>query len=629
MGAVYNKGWLLGVLLLLSWVNVANANTWYLAPETFSGGVSEQGVDLGSGKLLRNETDLALSGLSFRRTYPSAGAVDSELGGWQHNYSQRLDQRIDYNEYRGLKSPLYNSERDACANGWKNIRTTAYTGLMSTATAQHSNGLCLISKNNKVLARLPLLRKNGHHAAIHTLNRPDGSRYTFYQQGGVWKTTTGDALKLVKTGNRWQVTLLNDSREYYDTAGRLLSILNPQGQETRLIYLNGRLDKVIGPFGRQLKFFYANNRLDKVQSPDGIVKYRYANGYLSSVIKRDGKIHRYSTDTQGRLKTATNPAGQILASYAYDAQSRIAHVQGQGGRNPRQITYSRPVVVTDDTSNGRDRYQFTVVQGRMRVTRLIDKGGKIEQRGYGGRGNLTRQVSKQGKITLTNYNNRNLPYQVTDSAGTPKARTTSTQWHPQFRKPVKITEPGKVTTISYDSKGLERSRTVSGGGLNRTTTTAYNTKGQPTSRTAPNGATTTVGYDSQGNSTGSTNALGQSDRVTQTDPAGRPLKIFDKNNRLTVNQYQDGRLFKSTTQGLATRYRYDNAGRQKQITRPDGSYELFDYDSRGNRYKTTDDRGNVTTNSFDANATSKQAPSEMPRARLPSGKPPPTIIKTA
>ncbi|MEE9343277.1 MAG: DUF6531 domain-containing protein [Gammaproteobacteria bacterium] len=109
--------------------SVVQANTWYLAPDPRPGGVSEQGVDLASGNLLRSETDLTSVSLFFTRSYPSAGAVDSDFGGWLHTYSRHFDNRkIAYSEYKGLKTPLYSNVATACTEGWNTIRQTAYTG---------------------------------------------------------------------------------------------------------------------------------------------------------------------------------------------------------------------------------------------------------------------------------------------------------------------------------------------------------------------------------------------------------------------------------------------------------------------------------------------------------------------
>ncbi len=47
----------------------------------------------------------------------------------------------------------------------------------------------------------------------------------------------------------------------------------------------------------------------------------------------------------------------------------------------------------------------------------------------------------------------------TEADGTPEARTVTTEWHPDFRLPMRISEADKITEFSYDAQGRLLSRT--------------------------------------------------------------------------------------------------------------------------------------------------------------------------
>jgi YD repeat-containing protein len=61
-------------------------------------------------------------------------------------------------------------------------------------------------------------------------------------------------------------------------------------------------------------------------------------------------------------------------------------------------------------------------------------------------------------VTTFVNDSRGLQTSRTEAVGTPEERTITTEWHPTFRLPIRITEPGKITTFTYDAQGrlLER-----------------------------------------------------------------------------------------------------------------------------------------------------------------------------
>ncbi|HFT7998616.1 TPA: RHS repeat protein, partial [Pseudomonas aeruginosa] len=47
-----------------------------------------------------------------------------------------------------------------------------------------------------------------------------------------------------------------------------------------------------------------------------------------------------------------------------------------------------------------------------------------------------------------------------EAAGTPQARTVTTDWHPTLFLPVQVSEPGRITRYQYDAEGRKTGEAV-------------------------------------------------------------------------------------------------------------------------------------------------------------------------
>lgn len=71
---------------------------------------------------------------------------------------------------------------------------------------------------------------------------------------------------------------------------------------------------------------------------------------------------------------------------------------------------------------------------------------------YFANGNVQRKI-QNGQMTEYQYDNQNRETSRIEAVGTPAARTILTEYHPTLNLPVQITEPGKVTMMTYDASG--------------------------------------------------------------------------------------------------------------------------------------------------------------------------------
>ena len=614
------------------------ASRYYLAPEAAGNSASINGVDVSTGKITYDTNDIATSQLALSRQFSSAGVSPDALGGWQHNYSSSLDAGgIPTTEWQGAKSTEYPDAETACESGWQQISGTAYNGQLQTADAVFNAGLCELKLNGTTVARLPVQGSDGNSSyPVHILTRADGSRITFYEQNGEWATTIREPYQLESTASGWNVTTPDGSTETYTTDGKLAAITNPQGQTTTLSYNSaGQLEKVTSPFGQTLTFSYTDGKLTQANSAAGTTTYAYgADGKLSQVTFPDGSTQSY-TYTDGKLDSITDATGAVVARYTYDQEGRVTHIEAVAGTQARAFTYNGAETSVTDVANATtDTYAHSIIHSLARATRSTDSAGAVETTEYDTNGYPTKTVDKNGLVTLTTWNARGLPESTTTAAGTAQARTTVTEWHPQFRKPSKQVEAGMVTLYEYDADGKLTSTTTGSpaatasrmsaraavgqvqamrGIASRADLTAgnyevqestilYNSTGQPKTTIAPNGAATNYSYDDAGNQTAVTNALNHTSKTLEYDAAGRALKTQDENGVITENSYDaGGRLTTSTSNGQTTTYTYDAVGRQTKTTYPDGSYSQTVYDTAGNTASTTDAQGTATTYTYDSN----------------------------
>ncbi len=357
--------------------------------------------------------------------------------------------------------------------------------------------------------------------------------------------------------------------------------------------------------------------VEVIDSSNQSYLYKYdRNNNLTSVTYPDGKTKTYlygeSAYTPGAnlphaLTGIIDENGTRYATYWYDAQGRayqeeIAPNLNQG-IDKAQLAYNvdgsgNPIstVVTDPLGTTRT-YNFTTVLGVVKSTGNTQPGGSgcgaasLSQT-YDPNGNVATRTDFNGNTTTYIYDlSRNLETSRTEAVGRPEMRTITTTWHPTFRLPLTITEPGRVTTNVYDDTSgnlLSRSIADTVTGKTRTVTYTYTTTSDGTlanllksvdgPRTDVSDITTYTYYPN-GDLQTVTNALGHTTNITQYDPSGRPLTITDPNTIITdLTYWPRGWLKSRSVAGETTYYDYDGVGQIKKVTSPDGSFISYHYD---------------------------------------------------
>lgn len=329
-----------------------------------------------------------------------------------------------------------------------------------------------------------------------TVIRPDAKEYTFTLSGSDWVPDADVVDQLVELldGSSvrigWTYTTSNDTVETYSVDGKLLSLTRRDGLTQTLAYdvaaIDGgddnpdTLDTVTDPAGRTLTFSYdANGRVSTMTDPAGeVYSYTYdTNDNLVSVTYPDEtpgdnndnpqRIYHYEdTNFPNALTGITDENNNRYATYAYDAQGRAISSEHAGGAIRVDATYNPDgtTTVTDSLGNIQTQH-FTILHGVVKTTEVEGEQcancGQFQNTTYDANGFIASRTDFNGNVTNYTHDARGLETSRTEAVGTPEERTITIQWHATFRLPVQITEPGQITTFTYDAQGRLLTREVS------------------------------------------------------------------------------------------------------------------------------------------------------------------------
>jgi YD repeat-containing protein len=543
---------------------------------------TSDGVGLGyaTGSVSLHEADVTptpYSPLSFTRSYKgNSGIDDGSLGaGWAHNYSRRA----------GVYS---------------------YAALGGSETVM--------------------------------LYRESGATFLFSNNNGTWVSANDLRGKVNVTRNGATIIAItyrsaSDEIEAYDAMGRLQSITYPGGMKTTLAYDTlGRLLSATDNFGKKLSFAYDGaGHLSSVTPSNGnAVSYTFgSDGQLDKVTLLEQKTRQYAYDVirdAGNLDTAIRiksvvRSGTEYLKFLYDDKGRVLSRSYGAGVGGTAIDYTDASsrVIHDSLSAART-VTFTMVLGRNRRLSLSSQCNECEDGGtatrrYDAFGNIIERTDFKGTKTTYAYDTaRGLQISRTEAYGTALARTVTTTWHAQFRRPLAISEPLRRTNYEYDTSGNVLKETVqatsdnSGSlGFNatllgeaRTYTYTYGPGGRLLTAVGPRKdltQKTEYTYDASGNLTKVTDAAGLITALSNHDADGRPRRITQPNGTIVDSTFTPAGLLASVTitadgHSEETKYDYNEAGQVQTISLPDQGFYSFAYDAAERLIEVADHIGN-------------------------------------
>jgi YD repeat-containing protein len=513
--------------------------------------------------------------------------------------------------------------------------------------------------------------------------RHGGNAHYFKLINGAWKgdaQVNGTLIQQTDAAQNvtgWTYINELDEIETYDASGKLLYISNTQGLSQVLTYsckilsascpvitpptvarIEGLLISVVDASGRKLNFTYdGSSRVNTMTDPsDAVYVYTYSGpapgGNLLSVTYPDGKKKTYLYGEAGNVSPTPNIGvsythaltgiidenGARYASWTYDAAGRATsseHGSFGSGIDHIGLAYTAPDANGDsltsvtDTLGVNRTYAFSTLQGVVKNTGIIGQpcNGCSAAFTYDTNGNITSKIDFNGNQTTYSYDLiRNLEISRTEGltaagANTPQTRTITTEWHPTFRLPTKITEPGLETAYTYDTKGHITLKSLKDLVTNktRTWTTAYTysttgllvQKVEDGPRTDVPDLITTDYYPEDAACIGGhfgcrgqlkqiTSALGHVTSFTRYSAHGYPEVITDPNGLTQIMVYDvRQRLISMDVGGELTTYSYDPVGQLTRVTQPNGAYLAYTYDNAHRLLGVKDQLGNSRSYTLD------------------------------
>ncbi|MGB8338628.1 MAG: DUF6531 domain-containing protein [Burkholderiales bacterium] len=460
--------------------------------------------------------------------------------GWHGNKYQRETDYVGEGPFPLRFERFYNSWQQAIPllnpyNLQKGAWTHTFSRRIATATLKNS-------------------ATDTNPQTIAVVYRPDGRALIYDKSGANWVSSLPEITERLTqlADGSWQFFNNDDETETYNATGTLLSLRNRAGLTQTLTYTATGIT-VTHSLGRSLTIDLAGNAVSRLVTPNNDI-YTY-NG-ITSVTYPDTTTRSYEYTGNTALTGIVDAYGVRIAAWAYDGFGRAYSSEHAGGTDKYVITYSggitaagAPVSITDPLgavrthtySGNNDQFRGKIIKpASASLACSTCPGGGTASTTYDANGFVASKTDFKGNVTNYSYNARGLEQSRTEAFGTPQARTITTAWHPNFRLPTNISEPGRSTDFVYDAiNGALLTKTVTDTAMlkKRTWTYTYNTNGQVLTVDAPRTDvvdTATYTYDAQGNVATYTKALNQVTRYTLYDAHGRLQSMTDPNGLITA-----------------------------------------------------------------------------------------------
>lgn|GEM_PF-2399834 len=213
-----------------------------------------------------------------------------------------------------------------------------------------------------------LVRFNHAGGRAVYLGRPVGS-------SGAFTDLIGDLHQQVTQGSGFTLAMKDGSAKQFNSAGKLLSTTDRNGNTTTLAYgATGFLSAVTDAFGRVLTVnTNTNGQVTSISDPLGtIATYTYGAGSeLLSVTYADNSAFNFSYDGSFRLTSVTDALGNVVESHTYDGQGRAITSEKHGGVDHYSLSYVSATETDVIDGLGRiTKYTFDTSKIRNVVTRV-------------------------------------------------------------------------------------------------------------------------------------------------------------------------------------------------------------------------------------------------------------------
>ena len=407
----------------------------------------------------------------------------------------------------------------------------------------------------------------------------DGNRLFFKQADGSYRGITEDSGKLTLNDGSYQLLEANGISFTFSTDGRLLALVDGNGNRTSANYTGMRMTGMTDSNGDTESYTYnAAGRITQIADRSNrLTKYTYdaSNEHLLKITMSDGQVVSYTYVTglgapcEHAVSTTTN-SDATHAYYSYDSQGRLTKIMIDGNKTVSSFSYDANGKLTVTDALGAETTYFTNEFG---VAQIWDELGRVLRYLFDEQGHVIAEIGPYGVRTSYSYDTTG---QITEMFN-PLNHSVKIAYDPNNYLVRSVTDMrGNITSYTYDERGNLLTMMAPDGNFD---TRAYDTSGNLLAFTNQRNRTTTMSYD----------ARNQLSKRTYTGGAAESF---------TYNA--DGDILTATNSNGTTTMVYDTAGRLKKITYPSGKFLAYTFDAVGRRTQMVDQGGFTVKYSYDA-----------------------------
>ncbi|MCX4025149.1 RHS repeat protein [Endozoicomonas sp. SM1973] len=307
-----------------------------------------------------------------------------------------------------------------------------------------------------------------------SLHLGDGKVYNFVQTDNGWQSDADvfHQLKAIdEADSKWLVTFSNNRQAWFNESGKITKqqwldgralLYQYQGHTTTVADNNGNTLVLTFNEAQQLIEAQLNNNYQ--------VSYQYdEQKRLTTVTYPGDKTRRFHYENEqfpNHLTSVTDRRGVRSLVWEYDDKGRAIVSELANGKERYSLIYGDQQTTVTNPLGKKTTYYFKNYHGVFNVTKVeghtsANCAAANKEYEYFDNGLLKSKTDWQGVKTTYQYNDRGLVTEKTEAAGTPQARTITTQWHYQYSFPVIISEPGKLISYEYSNTGKLLSQTIS------------------------------------------------------------------------------------------------------------------------------------------------------------------------
>ena len=394
----------------------------------------------------------------------------------------------------------------------------------------------------------------------------------------------------------------------YDAASYMTSMTTPHKGTVSFEYVIGEegysLSAVTDAFNnRRVYSPYAFGEYDSVKITDsrGNTTYYQStfDGYTQGVISAQGNTVNFGYDDFGNRNQIIDALSNAT-NLVYDAKGNITSITDPLN-NDVTLGYDTNNNLIQSIDPKNNTFNFTY-DANSNLLETRDPDGQITTFNYNSYGQLTRIIDAKNQTTDFTYDEEGNLIKMTDPLGKFTSYT-----HDTLGRVLTLTDP-KNQLFTYQYDGVDHLTKVTYpdastidyiynccnliqindkyGALNFN----YDALGRLTGFTDYNSQAISYGYDSEGNLISLTYP-GNKIVNYDYDKDGRLIKVTDWLNNITEYRYDPrGNLFLSSSPGLITLYKYDEANRLSKLL----NYNTFNFNLTSAFEYTLDPSGNRT-----------------------------------